>query len=198
MDEAVGANSVRVKFGFEGVVAGVEPVFVAVAHPVGVGHEDHVKRPFGRPGAVFHQVVEGGAGDFVVGCSGVVGKLVEVGVGFVGDAFAVTVDEDSGEGGGFDGVFAELPNVVEGFVGALEVGFVVVPGFGERGAAGDLLGAKFAGPAFDFHPTEREDDVPFGGSQDGWGVGVGIDFGVAGVGGRGDDLEGARLEFFGC
>lgn len=48
----------------------------------------------------------GAAGHGVFAVDGVVGELIDVGVGFVGDAFAVAVDVYAGKGGGFDAVFA--------------------------------------------------------------------------------------------
>ena len=69
---------------------------------------------------VLHQVVEGVAGHLDVVVGGVVAELVEVGVRLVGDALAVAIDVDAGEGGGLDRVAAEFPDAVERLVGGLE------------------------------------------------------------------------------
>ena len=155
-----------------------------------MGHEDHVRGPFGGPGGFFHEEVVGIARDLAVGIGVVVAELVEVGIGLVGDALAVAIDVDAGEGGGFDGVFGEVPDAVEEGVGGFKVCGVVFPGGEEGGAALDVFGFERAGPAFDFDPTERKDDAPFLGGEDGGGVG-----GVALVrcGGDGGGLEGGGV-----
>ncbi len=169
-DQAIGADALHQDALLEFFVTGREPIRVAGAHPLGLRHEDEVRRPLGGPGAVFDQVIEGVAGEEDVVVGGVVAELVQVGIRLVGDALAVAIHVNAGEGGGLDGVFAEFPDAVERFVGGLEMGGGVIPVGGKGGSTDEVLGFRIAGETLDLDPAERGDHTPFLRGEDGGGI----------------------------
>ena len=107
-----------------------------------------------------------GQGELPVGA--VMAKLVDVGVGLVGDAFAVTIDVHAAEARRLHGVFAEFPDIVEDRVTRTKLRDAIV----ERIVDADLADRVRFEPGWgpdDFTVAEGEHFTDFGRHWDGVG-----------------------------
>src|SRR6202789_1026628 len=70
--QSIWTGSLVQELGLEPLIVCGQPGLVARLHPVGVGDEDHLRGPLGRPGRKLHETIEGGSRYTWIGVSGVV------------------------------------------------------------------------------------------------------------------------------
>ncbi len=78
---------------------------VAGVHEVVIEHQDGLENPFGGPCGMIDEVLIGSPGHRKFSVGVIMSELVDVGIGLVGDPFAVAVNIYSCEGSCFDRVF---------------------------------------------------------------------------------------------
>ncbi len=116
-EQPVAACAIKQELGLQSLVARRKPRRIAGPHPVGVGHENHMESPFGRPRRVLYQPVKCVTGHPRVVVGGVVTQLVQISIPFIGNALAVTIHIHARKRGGLDRIPAQLPDAVEYLVG---------------------------------------------------------------------------------
>src|SRR5690606_27586332 len=84
-DEAVGFAEGEEELRFQVGVVVADGADVSGVVVIVICHEDGLEDPFGGPGGVVEAVFVGAAGHGVFAVDAVVGELIDVGVGFVGD-----------------------------------------------------------------------------------------------------------------
>ncbi len=187
-DQSPRSDTIQQQLRLQRIVSWREPCGVARVHPVGMGHEHHVRRPFGWPRSVLHQPVKRVACHLNVVVGRVVTQLIQVCVGFVRDPLPVTIDIDAGERCRLDRIAAELPDAIQHLVRRFEGSCVVIPSLSKGRLPRNVLGTQFARPPFDLDPAKRQDDAPLRRRQHGGWVPVADLFRVSLVGrGRHDN-----------
>ena len=100
-------------FGLEQIIIFPNQCSIAGIHVIIPNHLVHLQMPFGWPGGMHHQMINGVAGHFIDRVNRIMRKLIDEGICLIRDALTISVDIETGHRGGFDGMFAEIPDLVQ-------------------------------------------------------------------------------------
>ena len=153
-DEAIGASQ-----GLEGFVLQVGVMLLDGTHIARVevivpGNQHILQAPFGGPGGMKNQVIQTPAGHAVLGIHGVMGELVDERVGLVRDSFAVAIHVVARKTGGFDGVFAQVPDLIQDGIAGVERSRIFIKRI-KNDLALHRFQAEFARKIFNGHIAKR-------------------------------------------